>query len=276
MAVSQCDTTVDDPDYKKFDARQYLHQRYPANVFEIGETENYSPPWLLPCYHRFYEKFHKEWDISTARLLDIGGGPCIHCEISAAPYVAEIYHSDYVQSCHDEVLKWKNNDPDAYNWSAYFKHVVYTLENQDDSNAVEKRIEMLQNKIKRVVFCDVKNPNLLPDCTGEKFDIIISNACIENLVTSVEEYEIVLKRIKSMLNDKGFFITMANLECSFYYINGKRHPCFPITEQNIVSCLERTGFILHLREQRLKSEEFMKAYKNGDSSGRAFFVAQSI
>ena len=267
---------VDDPDYKKFDARQYLHQRYPANVFEIGETENYSPPWLLPCYHRFYEKFHKEWDTSTARLLDIGGGPCIHCEISAAPYVAEIYHSDYVQSCRDEVLKWKNSDPDAYDWSSYFKHVVYTLENQDDPNAVAKRTEMLQNKIKRVIFCDVKSPNPLPDCTGEKFDIIISNACIENLVTSVEEYEIALKRIKSMLNDKGFFITMANLECSFYYINGKRHPCFPITEQNIVSCLERAGFILHLKEQRLKSEEFIKAYKKGDSSGRAFFVAQSI
>lgn len=264
---------MDDPEYKKFSAQSYLYQRYPPNVFETGEPTDYSPPWLMPCYHKFYQQFHEEWDTSTARLLDLGGGPCIHLYISATPYVSEIYHSDYVESCRDEVLLWKNKNPNAYDWSSYFKHVVYTLEGQRDPDAITQRMEMLQNKIKDVVFCDVTNTNLLPEWTGKKFDIITSNACIENVVKSVEEYESVLKHIKCLLNHKGFFVTMANLECTFYHIDGKRYPCFPITEQNIVSSLERTGFTLQHKDQWLKPHECLKEHA---SIGRVFCVSQNI
>lgn len=273
--ASQCNTSVDDPDYDSFNARQFLHQRYSANIFETG-TANYSPPWLMPCYHKFYEQYHKEWDISKARLLDLGGGPCIYSHISAAPFVSEIYHSDYVESCRDEVLMWKNRDPGAYDWSPYFKFVLHTLENQSDPDAVAKRTEMVQNKIKRVVLCNVKDPNLLPDYIGEKFDIVTSNACIENLVTSVEEYETVLNRIKGLLNRKGFFITMANLECTFYHVNGKRYPSFPITEENIVSSLDKAGFTLHHKALYLKSQECFEAYKTSNTIGRVFCIAQYI
>lgn len=266
---------MDDPEYKNFNARQYLYQRYPSNIFKMGKNANYAPPWLMPCYHNFYEQFHKEWDNSAASLLDLGGGPCIYSYVSAAPYVSEIYHSDYVESCCDEVLLWKNNDPSAYDWSTYFEHVVYTLEGQKTPDAVTKRIEMLRSKIKGVFFCDIKNPNLLPGHPGKKFDIITSNACIENLVTSVEEYENVLQRIKRLLNHRGFFVTMANLECTFYHINGKRYPSFPITEQNIVSSLERTGFTLHHKDLCLKSQQCFKAYTSSNTVGRAFCVAQN-
>lgn len=275
--MESCDSNAtDDPEYKSFNARQYLYQRYPGNIFEIGEKANYGPPWLMPCYHKFYEQFHKEWDSCTARLLDLGGGPCIHLHISAAPYVSEIYHSDYVQSCRDEVLLWKNKDPDAYDWSSYFKHVVHTLEGQSDPDAVGKRTEMVQDKMKGVLFCDARNPNLLPGYNGEKFDIIASSACIENLVKSVEEYENILKRIKHLLNHKGFFVIMANLKCTFYYINGKKYPSFPITEQNIISSLEKTGYIVRHKDLCLKSQECFEAYTSSNTIGRMFCVAQNI
>jgi len=268
---------MDDPEYKKFNAWQYLHQRYPANIFDmIGETADYAPPWLMPCYHKFYKQFHKEWDSSTASSLDLGGGPCIYAYISAAPYVSEIYHSDYVESCCDEVLLWKNKDPNAYDWSPYFKHVVNTLEGQSNPDTVTMRMEMVRNKIKGVFFCDIRDPNLLPECTGKKFDIITSNTCIENVVKSVEEYEQVLKCIKHLLNHRGFFVTMANLECTFYHINGKKYPSFPITEQNILSSLERTGFTLHYKDLCLKSQECFKTYTSSNTLGRAFVVAQNI
>ena len=268
---------MDDPGYKCFNARPYLLQRYPSNIFEIKETAaNYAPPWLMPCYHRFYKRFHKEWDVSTARLLDLGGGPCIHCHISAAPYVSEIYHSDYVKSCRDEVLLWKNKDPNAYDWSSYFKHVVHTLEGQYNPDVVIQRVEMLRSKIKGVLFCDVKDQNFLPEWTEGKFDIITSNACIENIVKSVEEFQSIINRIKSLLNHKGFFVTMANLKCNFYIIDGKRYPSFPITEQNIESSLENTGFTLLYKDLCLKSQECYEAYTTSNTIGRAFYVAQYI
>ena len=76
---------------------------------------------------QFYQQFHAEWDAFSAIVVDVCVGPCIYPHISAALYVAEIYHASNVQSCCDKVLMWKNSNPNAYDWSA---HVVNTLEGQ--------------------------------------------------------------------------------------------------------------------------------------------------
>jgi len=265
---------MDDPDYAHFNARHYLHQRYPGDIFETEANANFPQHWIMPCYHRFYQQFHKEWDTSTAILLDLGGGPCIHCQISAAPFVAKIYHSDYVESCRDEVLMWKNKDPNAYDWSPYFEHVVNTLEGHNDPNAVTKRMEMLRSKIEDVLFCDIRHATIVPEIGAGKVDIVVSNACIENVVKSVGEYEGILQRIKNLLNPKGFFLTMANLGCSFYHIDGKRYPSYPITEENIMESLQKVGFKVHHKELYLKSPDCIKSYKSSNSIGRIFVVAQ--
>jgi len=136
-------------------SRAYLISRYPTTIFEVDQT-SVMTPWNILCYHNFYQQFHAEWDTSSAVVVDVGGGPCIYPHISAAPYVAEIYHTDYVQSCRDEVLMWKNTNPNAYDWSAYFKHVVNTLEGQSDPKAVEERKERICKILKDVLPCDVK------------------------------------------------------------------------------------------------------------------------
>ena len=265
---------MDDPDYTHFNARHFLCQRYPGDIFEAEPTHNYTPQWIMPWYHKFYQQFHKEWDTTTATLLDLGGGPCIHCQISAAPYVAKIYHSDYVESCRDEVLLWKNKDPNAYDWSPYFKHVVNTLEGQSDPDAVTKRMELLRSKIDDVLFCDVKLTNMVPKLGVGKVDIIVSNICIENVVQSVEEYESIIERIKNLLNPKGFFLTVANLGCSFYHIDGKRYPCYPITEEDIITSLQKSGFKIRHKELLIKPQECVKSYKVSNELGRMFVAAQ--
>ena len=261
-------------DYTHFNARSYLYQRYPGDVFEGEPNPDYSGHWIMPCYHKFYQQFHKEWDTTTATLLDLGGGPCIHCQISAAPYVAKIYHSDYVESCRDEVLLWKNKDPNAYDWSPYFKHVVNTLEGQSDPDAVTKRMELLRSKIDDVLFCDAKLTNMVPKLRPSKVDIVVSNACIESLVKSVEEYESIIERIKDLLNPKGFFLTMVNLGCSVYDIDGKQYPCYPMVEEGVIASLQKSGFKIHHKEMYLKIPEWYKSCNLSMVRGRMFIAAQ--
>lgn len=62
------------------DARSYLVSRYLATIFEEDQTKVMTP-WNVFCYHKFFQQFHTEWDISTAILLDVGGGPCIYSHI---------------------------------------------------------------------------------------------------------------------------------------------------------------------------------------------------
>ena len=115
---------------------------------------------------------------------------------------------------------------------------------------------------------------MVPGLGAGKVDIVVSNACIENVVKSVEEYEAVLRRIKNLLNPKGFFLTMANLGSSFYHIDEKRYLCYPITEENIVESLQKVGFKVHHKELYLKSPECFKSYKSSNLMGRIFVVAQ--
>ena len=229
----------------------------------------------LQCHHQFCEQFHKEWDNSSARLLDLGGGPCIHCHISYVPYVAEIYHSDYVEACRNEVLLWKNNDPDAHDWFPYFKYVVNTLDSHPGKEAVIERVEMARNKLKAVLFCDVKNVvNILPDNVGKKFDIILSTWCIENVVDSLEEYGDILKRIKLLLNPNGFFVTIANMKSTYYRFEGRQYPTFPITEENIISSFNKAGYNIRFKNCYYKPEYLIKSNAFSDTTGKGFFVAQ--
>ena len=192
------------------------------------------------------------------------------------PYVAEIIHSDYVKACRDEVLLWKRNHRDAHDWLPYFKHVVNTLEGQPGQDAVIERMEMARDKLKAVLFCDVKNAAILPGNVhvGKKFDIILSTWCIENVVTSVEEYGNILKHVGLMLNPNGFFVTIANMKSTYYRFDGKQYPSFPITEEDIVSSLKEAGFNIRFKNCYYKSEHLIKSNAFSDTSGKGFFVAQ--
>ena len=169
---------------------------------------------------------------------------------------------------------WKNNDPNAHNWFPYFKYVVNTLDGHTGEEAVIKCMEMARSKLKAVLFCDVKSTTLLPDYMKEKFDIILSTWCIENMVNSMEEYGNILKRIKLFLNPNGFFVTIANLKSTYYRFEGKQYPCFPITEENVMSSLSEAGFNIRLKYCYYKPEYLIKSNTFSDTTGKGFFVSQ--
>jgi len=97
----------------------YLKEQCPGNEFKIDDKLIHTQ-WGLTTIHNFYKEFHTEWDNSSASLLEFGSGPYIHTLISAAPYISQIYHSDYLIQCRNEALLWKNKDPKAYDWFPYF------------------------------------------------------------------------------------------------------------------------------------------------------------
>ena len=253
-----------------FDTRGYLASRYPG-TFEKDPAKS-TLPWNFQCYHTFYETFHKEWDNSSAVLLQLGAGPCIWDLISAAPYVAEAYHSDYLQGCCDEVLLWRNNDPKAYDWSPYFRYVIDTLEGNGSPNAVVEREKMLRSVVKDSFTCDVQKSPLTPAFLKSP-DIVCTNFCIEFSAVSKERYDAVLKEIFEMLRPNGFFTMLNSLECTYYTINGVRFPCnVYLTNKYIEDILKEIGFVVRFNESRPlpTRNEF------NDTTGQSFFVAQKV
>lgn len=257
--------------YKDFDARAYLIDRYPVTMFEEDQTKLMTP-WNILCYHRFYQTFHNEWDNSSAILLELGGGPCIYDFISATPYVAEIYHSDYIKSCCDEVLLWKNRDCNAYDWSPYFKYVVNTLEGKSDLDAVVERETKLRSALKSSITCNVKQSPIVPGSL--KSNIICANFCLETSLPSKDSYNAALNEIFEMLEPNGFFVMLLSLECSWYTVSGTKFPCLFLKTSDVEDALKKVGFVVRYTE----SKEKPLSGRNicNDTTGQAFVVAQKV
>ena len=54
------------------------------------------------------------------KLLDFGCGPVIDHAISPSRYFEEIYFADFKTNL-DQIKKWVNRSPDAFDWSHFFK-----------------------------------------------------------------------------------------------------------------------------------------------------------
>ena len=255
------------------DTRDYLLVRYPTTVFD-DDSQAAGYGWINKCYHYFYQTYHKEWDNSSAVLLEVGGGPCIYPFISAVPYVAEIYHSDYVKACRDEVLLWKNHDPNAYDWSVYFKHVVHTLEGKANPDAVMQRQEKLRSLLKDVVPCDLKADVVVPAVKGP-VNIISSNYCLESTFDSLEEYSVALKKLYEMLAPKGFFVSQALLGNTWYnLVDVKYYTAFSLSLQEAQTYYGQAGFeVVHaeMYDKPISSRNI-----NDDATGYGFFIAQKV
>ena len=242
-------------------------------MFEENQ-EKFMVPWDMQCYHRFFETFREEWDNSNALLLQLGAGPCIYDLISAAPYVTEIYHSDYLESCCNEVLLWRNKDPKAYNWSPYFRYVVNTLEGKVGPHAVAEREKILRHVIKDSFTWDVnQSPIILPRFL--KFpDIISTSCCLEFVTSSKDRYIAVVKEIFGLLKPKGFLLMLSNLECSWYMVKDVKMAGICLNEKDIEEVVKEAGFAVRFKDS---SEKPLPARNiNNDSTGHLFFALQKI
>lgn len=262
-----------DYNYQNFNARRYLEERCPGN--ELKELDpRIHTQWGLRCLHNFYGKFHKNWDNSTATLLEFGAGPYIHTMISAAPHVSKIYHTDFLEQCRGEVLLWKNEDPKAYDWSPYFQFVVNTLEDQSGMDAVIERQELLRSKLKDSLFLDMKSSDPLPTYPGS-FDIIYTGFCIESIASSLEEYKVIMKRVFNLLNPCGYLVMLVSQGCTWYSVNEVKYPTYPIRIDEVLTTLEEVGFMLHYMESVKKEYEDGVHYYN-DKKYYSCYIAQRL
>ncbi|XP_065908954.1 nicotinamide N-methyltransferase-like [Dysidea avara] len=256
------------------DVRNYLQVRYP-DVFSEGSQSASTKRqyvWFHQCFHHFYQTYNKQWDNATAVLLEAGGGPCIYPLISAAPYVAEIYHSDYMEANREEVLMWRNNDPDAYDWSPYFRHIVQSLEGQTSHDAVARRKERLRSVLKDSAPCDFR-ANIVVPSVKTPVNIISSNFCMDVCYESLGEYIGGLKKVYDMLVPKGFLVSLSTLGLSWCKYGDVTYlSSYPLSLEDIQTHCKGAGFnILHTDkfDEPLESRNIYN-----DSVGYSLIIAQ--
>ena len=101
------------------------------------------------------------------KILGYGCGPSLPYSISAAPKACEIILADYAEPNREYLKRWLAKDPSAQDWSSYFKYVMQTLEGGSEEDPM-RRGEMLRNKVKAVVKCDITKEEFIEDAYSKE------------------------------------------------------------------------------------------------------------
>ncbi|MBC7947884.1 MAG: hypothetical protein H7Y42_08400 [Chitinophagaceae bacterium] len=190
---------------------------------------------------RFLVKAFKDVSMSSI-ALDFGGGPTIYSLITASARVKEIHFSDYLEPNLQEVQKWLDCAPDAFDWSA-FTRAALVLEDQDYSqNGILLREEEIRRRLTRVMKCDANNPLPLGK-TDIQYDVLITNFCAESSTEDRSQWRLFIENITSLLKPGGKLILCALKGAVSYSVGKEVFPAVYILENDLRQALFEVGFL---------------------------------
>ena len=222
---------------KKFNPQDYLQTYYSVNVSPINLFK-------LKELHKFYKSYQPT---AKLRILDIGSGPSIANIISAAPHAAEIVLSEYTEANRSALLQWLNNDPNAFDWTHVFKHIVVDLESKTEEE-VPIRAELVRKVVKAVVPCDVNQDPPIPNEYVDQYDIVTDFLCLVSACATTEDYTAALVRLHTLLKPGGKIVLYTPEYCGntltpvSYPVGPYQFFDLPLTRDVILKSLEQAGF----------------------------------
>ena len=182
----------------------------------------------------------------TDRMLEFGGGPTVYQLISPAAYVGEIHYSDYLQSNLDYVLRWMQNDLQAWNWDEYIRKTlqIETPQCVPTSQDIQQRKELIQTKVTRFLHCNALDPNPLLDPRFQNYyDVIGMSYCIEGIVSEKLKWKEAFANVTSLLKPGGTLVMNAIGE-SFngWLCKNQRFVGVYLTQVDIYKCMKQLGY----------------------------------
>ena len=233
------------------------------------------PSFRSALFNKFFQKYSCKWDKSSAKLLDFSGGAVICNYISAAPYVAEIVHSAYIEEERIELELWVSDSDGAHNWNFYIQHAVSVIEGQEGENAWQNRAALLRSKIK-VVSCNIEDEHPIGLSKEEsQFSIICTSLALEAACKTYADFKSGVQKLVELLR-LGGYITIFFVEGeTFYYVGDTRFDVLPISLEQVKEAVEEAGCVVlmsehdpmpisHLENPTLSDEiayTFLAAYK---------------
>ena len=172
-------------------------------------------------------------------MFEFGGGAVLINLISAAPKCKEIVFSDFREDNREWVKCWLRNDPSAFNWQPFFSYIVGTLEGGMEKN-IEKRKELLRNKVKAVVPCDIFQPEPVED--KGPYDIVSSFLCLEYVCPTTEEYREAIAKLAHLVKPGGALLMLTDEDVQSWDVAGKKLKTAPISREFLRESLEFAGF----------------------------------
>lgn len=212
-----------------------------------GISDHSYTNFLLKCLARHYGVTMSSVAPNSLKILDYGCGPSIGLSISAAFKASELVLADIAEVNREYVRKWLDKDPSICSfWSPFFKYVTQTLEGGSEKDAVERE-EMLRDRIKAVVPCDITKEAFIEDAYNKKgaYDVVFSSLCLDSGCKDLASYESGIEKLVSLVKQGGYLLLYSTRrehdEEGFYFVNGVKFFNVSLKKDYVLNLLKRNG-----------------------------------
>ena len=265
---------MSDTDYsQEFDIGSYLIEGFssPGDTCDIDgdEIEHTMHDFAVKNLHNFFQKKSLSSSTSEFKVLDFGCGPVVANVISAARVATEVVLAEYTEEGRSAVRMWLEEDPNAFNWSPYFKYVVQTLEG-GTVEATEEREKRLRSIVKGVVHCDITQAQPIEIGYQGPYDVVISCLCILNACKTTDDFLKAVGKLATLVKSKGhlllsFVEPKEAIGVDNYKIGNKTYSALAVDRTFIQSALRNDFDEITI--------EFLPMANFKDMLGTSFFVA---
>ncbi|KAM7300113.1 nicotinamide N-methyltransferase [Ixodes scapularis] len=185
--------------------------------------------------------FNSPLSDSWRTLLDIGCGPNVANIFPASRKIRSIVLSDLVPRNREEVEKWIQKAPDAMDWS-FMSEPLAILEGYKDAKIGAMDIEeRTRGAVKKVIPCDVLDPNVLPEEHKEAFDAVLSILCVQSASQDETTHQGASRNVSSLIRKGGHLILCGFAGSREYHVGDVTFPDFHLSKAMVEDALSRSG-----------------------------------
>ena len=224
--------------HDNFDPMTFLASGFPGEILEWHRS-------LFKCFHEFFQ-LYSTVNPQPLNVLDFGAGPTIAFEISASLYASEIVLAEYTEKNRKALQLWLDRDPQAHNWTPYFKYVVQELEGKSEQEATERE-DQLRKIIKAVASCDISQSTIIESGYDGLYDVVLVCLCLTAACSTKDEYRAALVKLSKLLRPGGKIVIVSAerpeiTETSSYPVGSKTFLDLIVNEELVAASLRQAEF----------------------------------
>ncbi len=202
-----------------FDPRAYLDQYFS----EIDEEDYFVSRFLASTLSQLPRNL---------LTLEFGGGPVLSAVAALARRSSEIHFSDYVRANLEEVRRWLDRAPNAFDWRPQIK-VVLELEGGSSSPAaLAHREALMRRRISRLLYCDATvSAPLGAEMT--QYDLVSAQFCTDVAVKTVPEWFQAIRNVDTLVRPGGWLMIGVITGTDSYMIAERAFPHADLTADDV-------------------------------------------
>ncbi|KAL8173526.1 UNVERIFIED_CONTAM: hypothetical protein K2H54_004944 [Gekko kuhli] len=219
-------------------AQHFVPRDYLEMYFSCHPEKEDKSSLLVFCLKMLHKAFHSG-GLKGDTLIDIGSGPTIYQFLSACESFREIIATDFTDQNREEMQRWLRKEPGAFDWSPVGK---YACELEGDREKWAQKEEKVRRTVKRVLKCDVTQPNPVAPLSLPPADCLLSTLCLEAASKDLPTYRSALKNIGSLVKPGGHLVLLVILEETFYMVGQHQFSCLCLDRKSVEEAVKEAGF----------------------------------